>query len=370
MRATRSRALTAPDIAQRRLANQQITAHQATTPGAVVAALGGMQAQDYRGSLWAVGLRLPGSTAAAVERAMADGAIVRTWMMRGTLHFVAAHDVRWMLALLAPRFIAASAYRYRQLGIGEHELLRSHDVLTDALSGGGPLARDEVMGLLRQAGVATDGQRGIHIIRHLSLQGLIGQVAIKGKQPAFGLLDDRVPRAEPLSRGEAAAQLAHRYFTGHGPATLADFVWWSGLTVVEARAGLESAKDLLAHAEAGGTDYWMPPMPPTASAPRRTPGAVWLLPGFDEYVLGYRDREVALDAVAAERVVPGGNGIFKPAIVVDGRVVGTWSLGTRTRDAALVEIFPAPGTAAPPPDVLARALDVCDAFVRGPATPA
>jgi len=326
--------LTSLDIAQLRLANLQISTHTSKTPRDVVAALGALQAQDYRSALWAIGLRLAQGTEADVERAVANAAIIRTWVMRGTLHFVAPADVRWMLGLLAPRIIAGSAGRRRQLEIDDLTLARSRDLLGNALAGGGLLARDAAMNLLESAGIKTTGQRGIHILRALSLEGLLCQATPKGRQPAFALLDEWAPAAETMPREAALAELAFRYFDSHGPATLRDFVWWAGLTTGDARDGIELAKTRLAREQVGDAVYWMPAGAPVS--PQAAPG-LYLLPGFDEYVLGYTDRAIALDAVVFQRIVPGGNGVFRPTIVLDGRVIGAWRLGNKTRAASAIE---------------------------------
>jgi hypothetical protein len=351
--------LTAVEVARRRQVGQQITVHPSTTPRDVIAALGALQAQDYRNALWAVGLRLPGSSEADIEGALADGTIVRTWMMRGTLHLLVATDVRWMLELLAPRVIAAGAFRLRQLGIDDDTLGRSRATLVEALSNGRFMTRNEIMTALEEAGVSTGGQRGVHILGRLSLEGLLCAAAMKGRQRTFALLDEWVPEAEPMGREEAAAELAYRYFIGHGPATLRDFVWWSGLTVTEAKGGLESVRARLAQVTVGNTNYWTAIGAP---APPASAGAC-LLAGFDEYILGYTDRAIALDSIAAERIVPGGNGVFKPAIAVNGRVVGTWRLGTRARAASVAELFSTTDAAASA--AIDEALRDYDAFVEG-----
>jgi len=350
------------DIARLRLANQQITDHASKTPPEVVAALGAVQAQDYRNALWAVGLRLSQACEADVERAVASAAIVRTWALRGTLHLLASADVRWILELLAPRVIAGSAYWLRQLEIDDLTLARSRDLFRDALCRRRLLVRKEAMALLEEAGITTTGQRGITILWHLSLEGLLCQMAFRGKQPSFALLDEHVPGAQTMSREEALAELAHRYFVGHGPASLRDFVWWSGLTVADARAGLELAATRLRQEKVGDAMYWMPANPP---ASERASRVVCLLPGFDEYLLGYADREIVLDAAASRRVVPGGNGVFRPTIVVDGRVVGTWRLGDTARASAIIDLLSP--LDADTSHALTQALRDYDAFASGPA---
>ena len=297
-----------------------------------MAALGAVQAQDYLGALWAIGLRSPGATETEVEQAIADRSFVRTWPLRGTLHFVPAPDVRWMLALLSPRMIAGSARRSRQLGLDEATFARSAEACARALAGGRQLTRGEIHGVLEDAGIPTAGQRGYHILWRLGQNGLICFGPRLGRQQTFVLLDEWVPGLRSLERDEALATLTIRYFTGHGPATLRDYVWWSGLSAVDARAGLALASGRLAQVTVEGTVYWTAEAAAGATAP---PERVQLLPAFDEYLVGYRDRECLLDPSYAGRVVPGSGGMLVPTLLVDGRVAGTWKR-TLTRRAVLV----------------------------------
>ena len=275
------------DIVHYRLLNQQIARHQLATPAAVVAALGAMQAQDYTGALWAIGLRMSTAVQADIEQAISGRTIIRTWPMRGTLHFVAAVDVVWMLELLTPRIVAGSAGRLRQLELDDATLARSREVLAHALEGGKQLTRGAIFGVLEAAGISTAGQRGYHILGQLAQGGLICLGAHEGKQPTFVLLQEWAPNARRLEREAALAELATRYFTGHGPATLQDFVWWSGLKISDARAGIRLAAERLIQEETDGVAYWMAHTMPVLSD--NLPD-VYLLPGFDEYMLGYRDR--------------------------------------------------------------------------------
>jgi hypothetical protein len=307
-----------PDIAQQRLANQRISHSACKNPGEVVAWLCAMQAQDYLGALWSVGLRLPGATQTAIEQALADRTIVRTWPMRGTLHLVAATDVRWMLELLTPRIIAGSAGRHKQLGLDDATFAAGKEVIVMALQGDKQLTRNALYELLEAAHISTAGQRGYHILGYLAQTGVICLGAHEGKQPTFALLEEWAPNAKRMDRDEALAELAKRYFTGHGPATLQDFVWWTGLKVADARAGLESVASQLASDEIDGKTYWM-----SHATPPDAP-SLYLLPGFDEYLLGYTDRSAALDPQYARKVHPGGNGMFSPTIVINGRVAGVW----------------------------------------------
>jgi hypothetical protein len=309
------------DINRLRLANQQIAPARFRTAAEVVSGLGAMQAQDYSGALWAIGLRLPNATKETIERAIAERKIIRTWPLRGTLHFVAAPDARWMLEILGPRMIARSAPRHRQLGLAEAVFARSRELFLNALQGGRQLTRDAMMSVLEQAGISTAQQRGYLILWRLALERLICFAPHSGKQPAFVLLDEWIPAAQSPDRATALAELARRYFTSHGPASLNDFVGWTGLTIADAKAGLQKAGAQLSQQSIDGTAYWMPCEPAPAADSAQT---AHLLPGFDEYILGYKDRGSALDPRHASKIVPGGNGVFQPTIVINGRVVGTW----------------------------------------------
>jgi hypothetical protein len=308
------------DIARERLINQQIAFPTYTKPGDVVAALGAIQAQDYLGALWAIGLRLRHATEVDVKKAIADRTIIRTWAMRGTLHFVAAADVRWMLDLLAPRAIARSAGRCRQLELSTAVFLRSEKLVVKALQGGGTLTRDQTYAQLQHSRISTAGQRGIHILWRLAQEGIICFGAHAGKQPTFVLLDEWAPKARKLERDEALAELARRYFTSRGPATLQDFAWWSGLNVSDARAALEMVSSCFVEETTSGSVYWMP------QNQRATTGAaeVSLLPSFDEYLLAYKDRSASLDPRDAPKIVPGKGGMYLPTVVIAGHVEGTW----------------------------------------------
>ena len=295
--------------------------------------MGAIQAQDYLGALWAVGLRSQSACESDVEQALARRSIVRTWPMRGTLHFVAAADVRWMLELLAPPALAQSAGRFRQLGLDETILARSRTIVVKALQGGHQLSRNALYQKLEAAHISTAGQRGIHILWRLAQDGLICFGARQGKQHTFALLPEWAPQAKTLARDQALAELARRYFTSHGPATLRDFVWWSGLATSDARAGLELARPHLAQDTIDDQAYWRPR---SIHAARRAPPTAHLLPAFDEYLVGYQDRSAVLDPRHAKRINAGG-GMLAPTIVIDGQVVGAWK---RTLKKGAVVITP------------------------------
>lgn len=309
------------DIARLRLCNQQIVSTRLNKPEEVAAWLGGMQGQDYAGVKWSFGLRLPNITDADIEQAIADGTIIRTWPMRGTLHFVAAADVRWMLDLLSPRNIAGSTRRHKQLELDESTFTRCKDIFIKALHGGRQLTRNHIYKLLEDAGISMNNQRGYHILWRSALDGVICFSAQRGRQQTFALLDEWAPDAAKKSRDEALAELAKRYFNSRGPATLQDYMWWSGLAAADARAGLEMIKPQLEQKTVAGQIYWLPK---DISVPRHASGIAHALPGFDEYLLGYKDRRAVLDAAHAAQVCPGGNGMFASTIAVNGRIIGVW----------------------------------------------
>jgi hypothetical protein len=294
-----------------------------------------VQAQDYLGALWAIGLRLPGARESDIEKALAERSILRTWPARGTLHFVAAADVRWVLDLLAPRQMALSTRRLQQLGLDDATISHSRDVLVKALAGGRQLMRDEVYRALEAKRITTEGQRGIHILGRLAQQGLICFGVRRGKQQTFTLLDEWVPSASvgPMPRAQALAELAVRYFSSHGPATLADFAWWSGLTLADVRAGVASAGSYLTSETVDGQTYWqaLAALKGVLTAP---PPEACLLPGFDEYLVGYQDRSAVL-APESVKAVNAGGGMLNPVIVVEGQVLGTWKRTLKKDDVVI-----------------------------------
>jgi hypothetical protein len=314
--------VTDTDIVRQRLFNQRIDGKKFEKPEEVASWLGAIQAQDYLQSLWAIGLRLNSPTVASIEQAILEGKIVRTWPMRGTLHFVPPEDAKWMLKLSASRMLAKDGRRLKQLGLDEEMMEHCKDLFYDALEGNKRLSRPGMMRLVEQAGIRTENQRGYHILWYAAQSGLICLGPMHDKQQTFVLLDEWVPDSRDLSREESLTELARCYFASHGPATVHDFAWWSGLTVTETRAGLEGAKPELSSEAIDGKEYWM-----KTDAPGRISydkSRVDLLPGFDEYLIGYKDRSAVLAEEDAPRVVPGRNGVFRPLIVVGGRVVGTW----------------------------------------------
>lgn len=312
--------MTLQEILSLRLHNLQLTATTCTTPRELVARMCAIQAQDYYGSRWAIALRLPGNlTEVDMEQAVIDRQIVRSWPMRCTIHFMAPEDVRWMVDLLAPRVIRNSASRYRQLDLDERIFRKSEHILRDVLKGDKQLTRKELVEALEEQGIDTSDQRGYHITVYAAMDGLICFGPLKGKQATFALTDEWLPSTIPKQRNEALAEVAHRYFMAHGPATVKDFAWWTGLTMADARAGIALADKKLCSITAEGQEFWLSPELAHAST---KPTDVFMLPGFDEYMIGYDDRMPQLQDNAA--YMPPKNGVFANTIVSNGKVCGEW----------------------------------------------
>ena len=309
------------DFANLRLTNQQIATTKFTTPPEIVQWLGAVQAQDYGMAKWAVGSRLPGCTNQAVEEALNNGTIIRTHILRPTWHLVAARDIRWMLELTAPHLKKIAATMNRKLELEPGLFFKIFALFIQALAGGQQLTRPELMVILNQAGIRTNDLRSAHIMFQAELESIVCNGARREKQFTYALLDEKVPlNTQTFTRPEALAELAYRYFTSHGPATVPDFAWWSGLNVTDARLGLQEIKAKLLSETIADQTYWFSNASINQSS---APESLYLLPAFDEFMVSYKDRSASLDATYAKAAIPG-NGIFKPIVVVNGQVTGTW----------------------------------------------
>lgn len=323
--------MTREEIAAIRLHAQQLGAPGLDGPLGVVTHFGAMQAQDYPMSLFAVGVRSPGSTYAQIEQALDDGQIVRTHVLRPTWHLAPAEDIGWMLELTGDNIFRQMKSMNAKLGLDAKLFARSADIIMQAVANGQHKTRDELTGILNGHGIRTDQYRGLHLLAYAELQGLICNGRRAGKHHSYALIEERIKNPRKLDKEAALAELAGRYFTSHGPATLRDFIWWSGLSVADAKAALAlTEKSWAKQLIDGETYYWMD----TGSVPENK--RVILLPSFDEYLIAYKDRRAVID----EKHMPHAftsNGIFKPLIVSGGQVVGIWK---RTEKRNLVEIEP------------------------------
>lgn len=323
-------------IGWQRLVHQRIAFASLRSPAEVVRWLGAVQAQDLTSAYWTIGARCKTATHADVDRALADRLIVRTWAMRGTLHFLAAEDIRWITALLGGNLIRRSITVYRARELDDEAFAPIRDVLVTLLEGGQQLSRPALFEALEARGIRTTQQRGYNILTRASLEGLICHGVPQGKQPAFTLLDDWLPPSAALPRDEALARLAERYFTSRGLATVQDFSSWASLTLGEARQGLEAVKSRLMPDRHDGVIYWraLEDIPPRPASP-----SVHLLPGFDEFYLGYKDRTAVIEPDFMQRVCPGANGVFYPTVVIDGVISGTWKRALK-KDTVIISAEP------------------------------
>ena len=291
------------------------------TPAAVVAQLCAVQAQDFIGAKWAIGLRAHGLDDAAVEAAFNAGEILRTHVMRPTWHFLSRTDIRWMLTLTAPRVHQVSAFYYRQLGLDARTLSRAHRVLASELAGGRSRTRTELATALAARKIDARGPRLGLLTIHAELEQVMCSGPARGRQLTYALLDDRAPAARAHRPRDPGAELASRYFGSHGPATLRDFVWWSGLTVAQARRGIESASPALVARTLDGFTFWAK----SWDTPARLPPATFLLPNYDEYLIAYKDRHLVRPpaAVDADGIMKGPDAFAHP-LIVDGVLAGVW----------------------------------------------
>jgi DNA glycosylase AlkZ-like len=240
--------------------------------------------------------------------------------MRGTLHFVASEDLRWMLAMLIPRVIQRAAGVYKQAGLDNKIFTKSRKIFSRELRGGKQLTRNELYTALERSGISTTNQRGLHILGYLAQEGLICFGPRKGKQQTFVLLDDWIPLSNMLTREEGLARLTLNYFNSHGPATIQDFAWWSGLTIAEVKRSLEMVSSSLQNLFVNGQSYWMP-VDIKKVGPSKS---VFLLPTYDEYLVAYKNRSAAIDPGHLQRVKESGNGIFSSPVIIDGLIAGNW----------------------------------------------
>jgi hypothetical protein len=353
--------MTAFDIVRQRLHNQHLLGAPFARPEEVVQWFGAVQAQEYPGATWGIAQRMDGLTQAAIDRAFAEGAILRTHAMRPTWHFVTPADIRWLLRLTSPRVHAVNASYYRKLGLEAGVLERSATALTNALRDGRHLTRGELAAALEQAGItrATDDRlRLAYLVMHAELEGLICSGAMRGRQHTYALLDERVPAATILDREQALAELTRRYFTSHGPSTVKDFAWWSGLATADVRAGLELNRSQLETATIEGQTYWF--RPDAATSPAASPIA-HLLPAYDEYTIAYKEHSAILEPDYRELIVAA----FGIVIVIDGRIVGAWKRVVE-KHRVLLALSPFRALAEAEQQALAQAVQRYSAFLGKP----
>lgn len=347
-----------PDIALQRLYQQRLTHNPLATPQDIVSWLGAVQAQEYQPAKWALGLRMQNPSDDLIEQAFIAGTILRTHVMRPTWHFVTPDDIRWLLELTAPRVNALSAYYYRQTELDDALFARSNAIIAKALRDNQYLTRAELGSALAQAGIVAEGVRLSYIMMRAELDAVICSGPRRAKQFTYALLAERAPQARVLLRDEALAELTRRYYTGHGPATLRDFVWWSGLTVADAKTGLDMNASHLDHAEIDGETYWFSASMPATVEPSQ---GAFLLPTFDEFLVGYAGFDQArLGGYESSEAVP-----YYSTIVIGDRVVGSWRRTLKSKS-AVIELAPFSPLTAAEAEAITTAAQRYGEFVRLP----
>jgi hypothetical protein len=311
----------AVDIASSRLHNQRLLQTDFTNPAEVVSWFGAVQSQDFAGAKWALGLRTNGLGEADVERAFTDGSILRTHVLRPTWHFVTPEDIRWMLELTAPRVHAQLAYMDRQLELDKEIFKKSNKVLSKTLRGGTQLTRADLGVALQRNGVNTDELRLGHLMMHAELDGLVCSGGRLGKQFTYALLEERVPQNKTLLRQEAVAELTRRYFRSHGPATVKDFAWWSGLSAADTRLGVEEIKSEFQHEVVDGATYWYAE---PLSKEKKVSTKAYFLPNYDEYAVGYADRSAIFDDSHRSKLDRRASVLAQHVILTADQIMASW----------------------------------------------
>lgn len=307
-----------------------------------------MQSQDFGPAMWSIGQRLNGFVEADVERKVSDGAILRTHVMRPTWHFVSRADLRWLMALTGPRVQQGLASRYRRLGLDPKTRSKGERVIAKALEGGNHLTRAELADRVRGARIDHEGQRLPHLLSHCELESVICSGRVRGKHQTYALFDERVPKGRAFNRERALADLVSRYLGSHGPASLKDMAWWSGLTVGDLHVGLEDLGDEVTQEGVKDVTLWSLGDAPRGGARK---DRVQLLQAYDEFVVGYTESRYLDDPRAAEakkafvdRTMPTG------IVMLGSRVVGHWRRSTKDKtigvEALLYEDLRGPGATA------------------------
>jgi len=324
------------NIAAIRLVNQQLSRTDYITPRQIVAHFGMIQAQDFNSAKWAIGARLSGCTEKMIHEAFDKGEILRTHVLRPTWHFVTPENIRWMLQLSARRIMQSMKSRDNELGLTDEIYTKCYRIIEKVLEKDIFQTREELTKIMHDAGMKLGSSQMYHVITGAEANGIICSGVLREKKQTYALLEKRVPAAKPLTKEESLAKLARIYFTGHGPAALQDFVWWSGLPVGEARQGLECVQTEFISESIDGQKYWMAdtnfrPFPADKSE-------VHLLPAFDEYIVGYKDRTAAITSENHTKAIST-NGVFRPVIIKNGQVIGLWKKATSAKKIITVAPF-------------------------------
>jgi hypothetical protein len=312
--------MTLNDISRTRLANQLIIKNNFKSVQEIVSWMGAMQAQDYSWAIWAIGIRLHNSAKQTIEAAINNGDIFRTHVLRPTWHFVYTEDIYWMLKLTAPQIKSTLKSRHRQLNIDDKETRKCFRILESSLLDNNHLTRDQLLSILVKSGIEIKDNRASHIFLLAELEGLISSGIIKNGKPTYALLEERIFNKISLTKEEALAKLALKYFNSHGPATLQDFTWWSGLPVKDVKSALNLVQSDFISESLNGNKYFF------NKSAIKSPGKIYqihFLPAYDEFMISYKDRSASVKKERTKNLISS-NGIFKPAIELNGEIIGIW----------------------------------------------
>lgn len=323
------------NIANIRLYHHQLLGTGYSTPHQIVTHFGMVQAQDFNSAKWAIGARLSECTEKTVHEAFNKGEILRTHVLRPTWHLVTPENIRWMLKLSEKRIVQSMKSRDRELGLTDEIYAKCYRIFEKALGKEDFLTREALTKVLHDAGMILGSSQMYHLITGAEANGIVCSGALCEKKHTYALLEKRVPAAKSLTKEESLAKLARIYFTGHGPAALQDFVWWSGLPISEARQGLESVQSEFVSETFAGQIYWMPDIDFQPSSGRNE---LHLLPAFDEYLVGYKNRTAVITSENHQKAIST-NGVFRPVVIWDGRAIGLWKKATSGKKAITVTPF-------------------------------
>lgn len=316
------------DIGIIRQANQQITKPVLETPQAVIEYMGVIQAQDYNMAKLAVGARSLHATHQQIENDINEGKIIRTHILRPTWHLISVNDVRWVMELTAPGINKILSSMYRQMELDDKIFKKSNAIIHKLLSNTEALTRKEIMTELEKAGIKTDSLRAVHIMFKAETEMIACNGAKRNKQFTYSLFDRKVPAAKSIPRDEALAKLASRYFTSHGPATIKDFSWWSGLSAADAKKAVALVKNNFNSEAVNSETYWF------VDANREKAVAetdIFLMPSYDEFTVGYTDRGALIESTSRSKINTK-NLIFSPIIIRNGKVIGTWKKSIKGKE--------------------------------------
>lgn len=325
------------DILHLRLYNQLLIGSDFTHPQEIVAWMGAMQAQNYEMAKWGVAVRLPHATNRQVEEALNDGKILRTHILRPTWHFVTPEDIHWMRELTSSRIKSIIAGYAREYGTDDALIKKSLRVLPKILEEHGHLTREEIGKQLVFHGVKiNDAHHVSNVMSFAEQEGIVCSGKVSGNKQTYALLHEWAPKTFSLSREEALERLIRRYFTSHGPATLEDCVWWSGLTMTDVRRGLESIRHNFICETFDGKQFWMRSEIKTPPAEK---SLFHLLPAFDEFVVSYKERSEIIDEAYYRKILTK-NGIFSPTIHYNGKIIGSWKrISNKNKTTAELSFF-------------------------------